>query len=257
MSRFVRPVLWTFGLLAVGGLGFWLLLALNIPYRSAATPETTPVTTPATTPPATTPDSPPAPAPPADMSAWVTDIRPGPDDHSAVLHVDLPGCAVGPHIQVEEAANRIDADVLFRPKDDPDCKQVSADFPMKTAAPIGKRPVIVNVGDAWGLVAGGWKKCDKILGCEPPADHCDPAWVAQAEFSAEAEYPGTTRACDRNWLIHDLQRHAGQPANRVAYRWAGNGWASFASANGGGCGEILAVEPKFPTSLCQALAPSS
>ncbi|MFJ1761498.1 hypothetical protein ACIOD2_14340 [Amycolatopsis sp. NPDC088138] len=252
MSRFVRPVLWTFGFLVVGGLGFWLLLALNIPYRSSATPETTPATTPVTT-----PYSPPVPAPPKDMSAWVTDIRPGPDDHSAVLHVSLPDCAVAPHLQVTEAADRINADVLFKPKLGPACNQVPADFPLKTAAPIGKRPVIVNAGETWAPAAGGWKKCDKTLGCDPPADHCDRAWVAQAEFGAEAEHPGTTRACDQNWLIHDLQRRSGQAPNRVAYRWAGNGWVSFASANGGGCGEILAVEPKFPTSLCQNLAPTS
>ncbi|WIY00836.1 hypothetical protein QRX60_43425 [Amycolatopsis mongoliensis] len=251
MSRFVRPVLWTFGALAAGGLAFCLLLALNIPYRSTAAPETPSATTSAT-------DQPPVPAPPpADTAAWVTDIRPGPDDHSAVLHVDLSACAVEPHTQVTEDADRIDASVLFQAEEGPGCDQVPTDFPMKTAAPIGKRPVIVNAGDAWRLLAGGWKHCDKILGCEPPADHCDRAWVAQAEFSAEAEHPGTTRACDQNWLIHDLQRHSGQAAYRVAYRWAGNGWTSFASAKGGGCGEILAVEPAFPTSLCQNLPPSS
>jgi hypothetical protein len=248
MSRFVRPALWTFGGLAVGGLLFWLVLALNIPYQSTATPETTPVTTPAPSP---------VLAPPAERSAWVTDIRPGPDDHSAVLHVNLPTCAVEPHAQVTETTDRIDAGVLFRTKDGPGCEQAPADFPLKTTAPIGKRPVIVNAGEAWGLASGGWKNCDQNLGCAPPADHCDPAWVAQAEFSAEAEFPGTTRACDQNWLIHDLQRHSGQAANRVAYRWAGNGWASFASAKGGGCGEILAVDPTFPTALCQNLTPPS
>jgi hypothetical protein len=52
-------------------------------------------------------------------------------------------------------------------------------------------------------------------------------------------------------------------AARVAYRWAGNGWASFASAKGCGCGcgcgcgEILAVDPKFPTALCHNLTPPS
>jgi hypothetical protein len=250
MSGFVRPVLWTVGVLAAGGLLFGLVLALNIPYRSAASPETTSATV-------STPVQPPVPAPPANLAAWVSDIRPGPDDHSAVLHVDLSACAVEPHVRVTETADRIDADVLFGSQGGPDCRQVPADFPMRTAAPIGKRPVIVNAGDAWRPAPGGWKKCDKILGCDPPADHCAEAWVAQLEFSAEAEYPGTTRACDQNWLIHDLQRHSGQAANRVAYRWAGTGWVSFASAVGGGCGEILAVEPKFPTSLCRDLTPAS
>ncbi|MFI7121781.1 hypothetical protein [Amycolatopsis sp. NPDC049868] len=252
MSRSVRPVLWTVGTLAVGGLVFWLVLALNIPYRSTATPETTSATTSATT-----PDPPLISAPPADMSAWITDIRPGPDGHSAVLRVDLPACAVEPHTQITEAADRIHASVLFQPGNGPDCKQVPTDFPMKTAAPIGKRPVLVNAGDTWGLSSTGWKKCDKILGCEPPADHCAEAWVAQVEFSAEAEHPGTTRACDQNWLIHDLQRHSGQAPTRVAYRWAGNGWKSFASTKGGGCSEILAAEPTFPTHLCQNLTPPS
>jgi hypothetical protein len=116
------------------------------------------------------------------------------------------------------AANRIDDGVLFRAENGLDCQQVQVDFPVRTAAPTGKRPVIVNAGNTWGLTAGGWKKCDTILGCNPPADHCDQAWIAQAEFSAVAEYPGTTRACDQNWLIHDLQRHSGQVAHRVAYR---------------------------------------
>nr|WP_225956656.1 hypothetical protein [Amycolatopsis lexingtonensis] len=241
--------MWTFGALAAGGLVFGVLLALNIPYRSTAAPETTS---------ATTPEPPPVPAAaPAEMTAWVTDIRPGLDDHSAVLHVDLSACAIAPHAQVTEAPERIDAGVLFQAGAGPDCQQVPADVPLKTAAPIGKRPVIVNAEDSWRLLPGGWKKCDKILGCEPPPDHCAQAWVAQIEFSTEAEYPGTTRACDQNWLIHDLQRHSGQAPNRVAYRWAGTGWASFASASGGGCGEILAVEPAFPRSLCQNLTPPS
>ncbi|RSN32770.1 hypothetical protein DMC61_11305 [Amycolatopsis sp. WAC 04169] len=119
---------------------------------------------------------------------------------------------------------------MFQPGNDPDCKQVPTDFTMKTAAPIGKRPVLVNAGDTWGLTSTGWRKCDQILGCEPPTDHCAEAWVAQVEFSAEAEHP---------------------------YRWAGNGWMSFASAKGGGCGEILAAEPAFPTHLCQNLTPPS
>jgi hypothetical protein len=248
MPGSARSALWTFGLLAAGGLVFWLVLALNIPYRSTATPETTPVTT---------AEPPPAPAPPVDTSAWVIDVRPGPDDHSAVLHVDLPTCAVTPHTRITETADRIDAGVLFQTGNGPDCHQVPADFPMKTTAPIGKRPVLVNAADAWRLVSGGWQECDKILGCEPPADHCGKAWIAQEEFSAEAESPGTTRACDQNWLIHDLQRHSGQAANRVAFRWAGRGWSGFASAKSGGCGEILAAEPKFPTALCQELAPPS
>ncbi len=253
MSRFAKPALWTIGTLVAGGLVFWLVLALNIPYRGTAAPETTTASTPAPTSVAPVPAS----ALPAEMSAWVTDVRPGPDDHSAVLHVDLPSCAVRPHTRVTESAHRIDAVVLFQPADGAGCTQVPADFPVKTAAPIGKRPVIVNTEDTWGLVAGGWKKCDKILGCEPPADHCDQAWIVQAEFSAEAEHPGTTRACDQNWLIHDLQRHSGQAPNRVAYRWAGGGWVSFASAKGGGCGEFLAAEPKFPTVLCRDLTPPS
>ncbi|WP_410566560.1 hypothetical protein [Amycolatopsis sp. cmx-4-61] len=250
MSRFVRPALWTIGALAAGGFAFWLLLALNIPYRSTAAPETTPPATSATAPATSAP-----PPVPAERTAWVTGVRPGPDDHSAVLHVDLPTCAVAPHAEVTEDGTAIRAGVLFRAEATADCPQRPADFPIRTAAPIGKRPVIVNVTETWGQAAGNWRKCDEHLGCEPPADHCSPAWVAQLEFSAEAEFPGTTRACDQNWLIHDLQRHRGQAPSRVAYRWAGNGWASFASSQGGGCAEILAAEPKFPTALCQNLTP--
>ncbi|MDS0136918.1 MULTISPECIES: hypothetical protein [unclassified Amycolatopsis] len=248
MSRFVKPALWTAGVLATGLLAFWLLLALDIPYQSTATP--------APASPAAT-SEPPVPAPPAEQLAWVTDVRPGPDDRSAVLHVDLPTCAGAPHARVTEDGNRIDAEILFRPPEGTSCAQAPADFPVKTAAPIGDRPFIVNVNQTWGLVSGAWKKCDERLGCHPPADHCNPAWIAQLEFSAEAEYPGTTRACDQNWLIHDLQRHSGEPATRVAYRWAGTGWTSVAGAKGGGCGEILAAEPKFPTALCKDLQPPS
>ncbi|MEV5718867.1 hypothetical protein AB0L41_33685 [Amycolatopsis mediterranei] len=248
MAKFVRPALWTAGVLAAGGFVFWLLLALNIPYQSTAAPDTTPGTAPATT--TVLPSG-----PPSEGTAYVTDVRPGPDDHSAVLHVNLPTCADAPHTQVTEADGRIDAGVRYRPRPDPDCKQASADFPFRTAAPIGERPVIVNDAESWGLVSGGWKRCDRYVGCHPPADHCDPAYVGQLEFSAEAEFPGTARACDQNWLVHDLQRHSGQAATRVAYRWAGSFWESFAGANGGGCAEILAVEPKFPTALCEHLGP--
>ncbi|KDN18789.1 hypothetical protein [Amycolatopsis rifamycinica] len=252
MPRFVKPVLWTIGVLAAGGLAFWLLLALNIPYQSTAAPETTPGTTSATTP---VPPPVPPPAPPAERTAWIADVRPGPDDHSAVLHVTLPTCAEGAHTQVTETGTRIDAGVLFRVRPDPDCQEFPADFPIRTAAPIGKRMVVVNSTESWGLRSGGWKKCDWAVNCDPPPDHCDPAWIGQLEFSAEAEFPGTTRACDQNWLIHDLQRHSGQRPTRVAYRWAGNGWSSVGGATGGGCAEILSTEPKFPTALCKDLAP--
>ncbi|MEU4524526.1 hypothetical protein AB0F52_38105 [Amycolatopsis sp. NPDC024027] len=253
MSRFVKPALWTAGVLAAGLFAFWLLLALNIPYKSTAAPETTPVTTSAAT---ATGSPPPVPGPPLESAAWVVDVRPGPDDRTAVLHVNLPTCAVAPHVEVTEAGNGIRAEVRFRMPDGANCEQAPADLPVKVAAPIGKRLVVVNSAEPWGLRSGGWKKCDRVVACDPPADHCDPAWVGEIEYSTEAEFPGTTRACDQNWLIHDLQRHRGQPPNRVAFRWAGNGWSSFASATGGGCGEILAAEPKFPAALCQNLTPA-
>ncbi|MET8854384.1 hypothetical protein [Amycolatopsis sp. NPDC004625] len=243
MPRFVKPALWTIGVLVAGELVFWLLLAQNIPYRTAAAPETTPITT-----------TPAPPAPPAENSAWVVDVRAGPDDRSAVLHVDLPACAEAPHVQVAEADDRIDAGVRFRARPDTDCTQVTADFPIRTAAPIGQRPVIVNGRNPWGLRSGGWRSCDRAVTCDPPADHCDPAWVAEAEHSAEAEHGGTTRACDQHWLIRDVQRHSGEPASRVVFRWAGTGWSSFASAKSGGCAEILAAEPQFPAALCRSLA---
>ncbi|WP_410597547.1 hypothetical protein [Amycolatopsis sp. lyj-23] len=245
MSRFVKPALWMFGALAAGGLAFWLLLALDIPYKSTAAPETTPVTTSATT--SALPE-------PVEQAAWVTGVRPGPDDHSAVLEVQVPNCAEAPHARVTEADNRIDAVVSYRAEQDLRCPQTPVDVPIKTTAPIGNRPVVVNGSEAWP-VAAGRQQCYLVVGCNPPADHCDRAWIAQVESLAEAEHPGTTRACDQSWLIHDLQRHSGQAPNRVAYRWASYGWASFASAQGGGCAEILAAEPKFPTSLCEKLAP--
>ncbi|GHF91878.1 MULTISPECIES: hypothetical protein [Amycolatopsis] len=241
MSRFVKPALWTFGALAAGGLAFWLLLALDIPYRSTATPVTTPV---------------PSTAPPPEQRAWVLDVRAGPDDRSAVLHVNLPPCAEAPHARVTEAGDRVEAEVLFRPRKGVRCTPGPADFPITTAAPIGNRPVIVNGGDAWPVAAGP-KQCYPGLGCDPPADHCDPAWIAQRNGGADAEYSGTTRSCDQDWLIQDRQRHGGQAATRVVYRWASYGWASFAEAKGGGCAELLAADPKFPTALCQNLAPPS
>ncbi|WP_410638593.1 hypothetical protein [Amycolatopsis sp. lyj-346] len=247
MPRFIKPALWTAGVLAAGLLAFWLLLALDIPYKSTAAPETTPVTSATTTP---------AP-PPAALSAYVTEVRAGPDDHTAVLHVNLPTCAEAPVAQVEETGHRIEAEVRYRMPSGANCGVSPAGFPVKTAAPIGERPVYVNLGDSWGLVAGGWQRCDRIVGCFPPADHCSPVRIAPLEFGAEAEHPGTMRACDQNWLIHDLQRHGGEPARRVAYRWTGTGWSDFASAKGGGCGEILAAEPKFPTALCGNPAPPS
>lgn len=255
MWRFVKPALWTFGVLAAGGLAFWLLLALNIPYKTAATPETTPERTPVATS-ATTPSPPPSPPPgPETHIAYVTDVRPGPDDHTVLLRVNLPTCAEAPEAEVGETVDRINAGVRFRTPSGADCPQAPADIPARTAAPIGTRPVFVNTSDSWGQGPGGWKLCDRFLGCTPPADHCDPRRIGQLEFSSEAEFPGTTRACDQNWLIHDLQRHSGEPAVRVVYRWAGDSWASFASAKGGGCGEILAAEPKFPVALCKDLAP--
>lgn len=244
MSRFVKPALWTTGVLAAGLLAFWLVLALDIPYQSTGTPVTTPATTTQAQPSRYTVQTP-----------YVTEVRPGPDDHTILLRITMPTCALPPKGEVTEAGNRINARVLVRIPSGARCGDAPVNVPVKTAAPIGDRQVVVNDTQSWAFVSGGWKRCNERLGCHPPADHCDPAWVGQLESAAEAEYSGTTRACDQNWLIQDLQRHSGQAATRIVYRWADTGWASVARATGAGCGEILATEPKFPTALCTDLAP--
>ncbi|SEC78504.1 hypothetical protein SAMN04489727_5077 [Amycolatopsis tolypomycina] len=249
MWRFVKPALWTFGVLATAGLAFWLVLAMNIPYKSAAAPDTTPETTSAST-------TAPPPSGPTMDTAYVTDVRPGPDDRTVLLHVTLPTCVEVPETKVADGNDRVDVDVRFRrPGGGADCPPAPTDVPVRLRTPIGLRPVFVNTSDSWGQGPGGWRRCDRFLSCTPPADHCDPRWIGHLEARAEAEFSGTTRACDQHWLIHDLQRHSAEPPHRVVYRWAGDTWADFASPKGGGCGEILAAEPKFPTALCKDLAP--
>jgi hypothetical protein len=249
--KFVREALWALGVLVVGGAFYVILFASDIPYRTGAeTPKTS---------------APPAPgvaAPPA--MATVLGLRPGRDEKSLVIQLSLPGkdpdCARNPRIdRFEEVNDTIYANTVFdAPPSGKDCRETTTgELLLTTPGPIADRTVILNSDTTavWNKLDGGWGHCDRYLGCHPSPDHCAPGRIARLEPSVEIEGQSHVRACDPDWLILDLGRPAGDRDVRVFYRWKDGGWESFANAAEGGCAEILGVEPKFPSALCEKLAP--
>ncbi|GAA4546546.1 hypothetical protein [Amycolatopsis samaneae] len=216
-----------------------------------------------------------------DVSAEVTAVRPGPAPNVVIARVILPAgdpdCARSPHVDhLDETNDTVSAYIVYAmratlPREACPRKE-QADVPLTTRSPIGDRAVTLNYGRAWHRKGAEYGHCDDNLGCVPPADHCAEAWINQVTFNADVPAnhlhgARDVRGCDQNWLILDLDRHVGDcppaegapacrnthRANRVFYRWAGNGWASFANAKDGGCAEIRAVRPDFPSALCEKL----
>jgi hypothetical protein len=256
--KLVREVWWALGVLVVGGLLYSILLASNIPYSTGAEePEPPPAA------PTSTAQTVAAAVEPPSAGAIVTGIRSGPDDRSLFVQIQVPAnpdCVRDTRIiYLSESADAIHANVVYsllRPEKE--CRDTApAEVPLKTSAPIGDRRVVLNssVGEPWNKIGDGWGHCDSYLGCNPPPDHCFDGRIGQLVFSADIEGDGTKQACDQDWLILDLNRHHGDPNIRVLYRWQGDGWSSYLRVRQGGCGEILAAEPKFPVTLCEKLTP--
>ncbi len=201
------------------------------------------------------------------MSAEVTSVRDGPDDRTLLIQVQIPvespDCARDPRTGgVTEENGIIYAQPGFSALSTAHaqvgrCQQKGpVELRLTTKSPIANRTVVLDPLSSvpWHrLPDGTWGHCGS-LGCDPPADHCAPVRIAQTDGEA---IDTDTRACDQNWLVVDRTNFYKDPAIRVIYRWAPEGWQSVMSVKTEGCAEILAKEPQFSRALCEKLgAPS-
>ncbi|MFJ8915229.1 hypothetical protein [Amycolatopsis sp. NPDC102389] len=251
-----RLVLWSAAVLLGGGALFATVLAADIPYADTAPAPTSPVPT------SSVPKNP-APRPSAEavlpeatLTVTTTGVRTGPDDRTLLLQVRLPNCGHEPRIEgLIEENSTIYANVVVT-AGAADCRDtVPSEIKLTASAPIASRTLMLNSGDApWNKLRDGtWGHCG-ALGCDPPADHCGPAWIAQTRGEA---VDTNTRACDQQWLVVDRTNFYRSPSLRVLYRWVPEGWQAVTSVETEGCEEILAKEPQFSRALCEKLGPSS
>jgi hypothetical protein len=219
------------------------------------------------------------------FAAQVEGVRAGADPATVIADVRLPagaqGCGRDPRATVlEESAATIWFNVVFTRSlgdafPDPCATWEVVAVPVRLAQPLGSRDVAVNGTGLWTRHGSVFRACDETLGCTPPADHCDPRWVDKAVLAMDVPVKRlrgvrTVRGCRSGWLVLDLNRAVGNCApeqggacasggtvQRVYLRWTNAGWQSVAGAQRGGCAEVHAVEPAFPTELCRALAAPS
>jgi hypothetical protein len=145
-------------------------------------------------------------------------------------------------------------------------ESVSVDLP----APLGARTVNVNNSSDGVYMADPvgsptLRFCYGGCGAPPPAN-CDGLSVRQAaggtEVDPHAKY--FVRGCDGHWLVLDFTWTGGPACDNACptlsvsavrwfYRGTNQGWQAIVSTTAAGCAPVLAVEPAFPTTLCQGL----
>ncbi len=225
-----------------------------------------------------TPRQPTTPAGPARWTTYeaeVTGVRRGPDPRTLLVDVVLiaghPECARNPRVdQYTEENTIIHANVVFESAR----AQVVGGCPEKAAAvatltapqPIGERIVVLNQ-QAWAPEGSGYRRCDPELGCHPPADHCDPAWIRAAisELDVPRHSYWNTEHCDAGWLIVTVDVNSsacgagGRPGcsappavTRYFLRFDTR-WRVVAGTTAAGCAAVLRAEPSFPRNLCERL----
>jgi hypothetical protein len=208
------------------------------------------------------------------------------DDLSVVIEVSLPGgasnCARDLHTDMlqdrePDRPDTIYANVVFSSAGASvhgGCpQQVKAEVTMRVNDPVRDRVFMFNaMGPGWALDGDRYRKCDDILGCYPPADHCDPVWIDQAVFQLDVPVKHIrgvrdVRGCDGTWLVVDVNPAVGDcpPADGESpctvpprtTRWfmhfSGKTWDQLTGAKVGGCAPVRAVRPDFPGSLCENL----
>ena len=141
---------------------------------------------------------------------------------------------------------------------------------------LSDRQLVIN-HEAWelGPDAVSYATCSDVLGCDPPADRCDRAWVDAALAGTEIppEQQVDVLACDGNWLVLDVDAVVtgcqsvdgstpppGCEGSGTHTRWfaeldGDRMWQVIASGTRRGCTDVLAVAPEFPARLCSDLPP--
>ena len=209
----------------------------------------------------------------APFGATVVGVHPGPDEYSLVMDLDVstgdPGCVQNPRVaNVVEENGYVHANVIYdSPAYDagacPNWETVTVTLTFEI--PVAGKPLAIDLR-LWEPGTPDYRLCDEILGCHPPEDHCDRAWIDQA--AADQDVPQHTYIhtvyCDQSWLVLEINTNAGAcgagrpgcsaPPNtrRVFYGWDDR-WVSIAGGREAGCPEALAEHPDFPLAVCADL----
>jgi hypothetical protein len=212
----------------------------------------------------------------APSQADVVAIHPGPNDHSLIVDVDLPGgqpgCGENPRLGYHTEENgRIFANVVAdSPANDvrggcPDRKTATAVLTFEMA--VAGKPLSINTSQLWDPGDPDYRLCPEHLGCHPPDDHCDRTWIDEAITHMDVprhSYLDTVH-CDQTWLVLDINTNAGAcgagrpdcTAPPSVTRWFfhfDERWQEVGGTRRAGCADVLAREPRFPTSFCSDLA---
>jgi len=211
--------------------------------------------------------------PPAPSQAEVVGVHPGPDERSVVLDLRLlgpdPACGRDPRLGVvSDEAGLVFANIVVDVEPDVACDEyrsvsVTVSFDMV----VSGRVLVLNNSQTWELIDGAdYQLCAERLGCHPPADRCDRAWIDELLFQADTPqhtYTNTVH-CDQTWLVLEINTNAGAcgagrpgcsaPPNtrRVFYEWRDR-WVAIAGGQDAGCPAELDDYPAFPTEVCAGL----
>ncbi|MEN3307047.1 MAG: hypothetical protein V7603_3249 [Micromonosporaceae bacterium] len=212
-------------------------------------------------------------------AADVTGVRRGSDARTLLIDVSLPAghpdCARAPRVDQYTEENRsIYANVVFESARSGVVGGCPAAAPgvatLRAPGPVGDRVVVLNQ-QAWAPDGPRYRRCDPVLGCAPPADHCDTTWVLAAVNGLDVPRNSARNIahCDQAWLVLTLDVNStacgagGRPGcsappsvSRYFLRFTAPGWRVVARTAEGGCRAVLAVAPDFPRALCAHLPPT-
>jgi hypothetical protein len=210
--------------------------------------------------------------------ADVTAVRRGPGGRTAIVELQVPSgdpdCARDPRAtNLVEENNLVYASFVVDSRQDDRAgrclARATATAELTAPGPLGDRTLVLNQ-QAWAPQGDTYRRCDDQLGCRPPADHCDRAWVDQAISGMDVPrhaYQGV-KGCDGDWLVLEIDTGAGacgpvDPGPRPSctaesrrsrhFMTFTDGWTTVSGARDAGCAGIHAVEPDFPTALCKDL----
>jgi hypothetical protein len=213
------------------------------------------------------------------FGADVTAARPGVTPRELVVTLDVPAghraCATAPAATVEQSEQTVWVQTTITSVTG-EYKVCPERAPMEfrvAIPPLRGRALVINQR-AWELSAeGGYALCSEVLGCDPPEDRCDRAWVNALLAGVELppERSVDIVACDGRWLVLDVDAvvtgcqpvdgstpPSGCTGSGTHRRWFARlddqrMWDVIASGTDGGCAEVHAKVPEFPARLCSEL----
>ncbi len=218
---------------------------------------------------------------PGQFEAEVTAVRPGPTPRELVVTLSVPAghraCATEPAATVEHSDRSVWVQTtIMSVAGEYDVCREHAEMDLRIAVPpLRGRELVIN-HQAWERSAGRtFARCNEVLGCDPPEDRCDRAWVnvllAGVELPPERHVD--ILGCDGRWLVLDVDAvvtgcqpvdgstpPAGCAGSGTHRRWFATlnderFWEVVASGTAAGCGDVHAKEPDFPARLCADLPP--